>query len=114
MTKLYKTYSNAHRFNKFTAIESVTLDGVDGFMVASSLRPVREIAHDTAAWMASSKRHFVTAELPCGLFGSHWYDDINGAPKCPLVQTLFSTKEAAMAAHQAIVDRYRNDPKWQA
>lgn len=113
MSKLYKTYSNARRFtNSF--VDAVTLDGVQGFMPVYSLHPVREIAHDTAAWMKSSKRHFVTVELPDGLFGSRWYDDITFVPTRPIAQTLFSTEKAAMEAHRATVERYRNDPKWQA
>ena len=106
MSKLYKTYSNSR--------EAVTLDGVKGFMQIYSLRPVREIAHDTAAWMTSGKRHFVTVELPDGLFGSHWYDDITSVPTRPIAQTLFSTEQAAMEAHRATVEHYRNDPNWQA
>lgn len=113
MTKLYKKYSNACRFTNST-VEAVTLDGVQGFMPVYSLRPVQEIAHDTAAWMASSKRHFVTVTLPDGLFGNRWYDDITSVPARPIAQTLFSTEQAAMEAHRATVERYRNDQKWQA
>lgn len=113
MSKFYKTYANACRFTGST-VEAVTLDGIQGFMSRAALSPINEIAHDTAAWMTSSKRHFVTVELSNGLFGSHWYDDIIATPKHPITQTLFSTKEAATAAHQATVERYRSDPKWQA
>src|SRR5580698_4680729 len=110
MFKLYKNYSDACRFTNST-VEAVTLDAAQGFMVLSALRPVREIAHDTAAWMTSCKRHFVTAELPDGLFGSYWFDDITSVPARPIAQTLFSTEQASMDAHRVTVERYRADPK---
>lgn len=115
MTKLYKIYSNACRFTH-SLVEAVTLDNVKGFMPKYSLRPVREIKHDTATWADDFKRHFVTAELPEGLFGHYCFDTIGNAEPIqqPFAQTLFSTEKAALEAHRSTVERYRKDPLWQA
>jgi hypothetical protein len=111
MSKLYKTYRNARRFTN-TTVEAVTLDGVEGFMPFYSLRPVREIAHDIFS-DSVSKRHLVVAELPDGLFGSYWYDEVTSVPTSvptrPIAQTLFFTEQSAMQSHRSTVERYCND-----
>ena len=120
MAKLYKTYGTAHRFAQ-TAIESVTLDGIDGFMERQSVTGCAELAHDTASWKHGT-RHMVVIGLPSGLFGAHWYDESTGTAVGGLhgpahrrhSQTLFTTIKAALDAHAQIMASYRANPVWQA
>ena len=113
MAKLYKNYTTALR-NTQDRCEAVTLDNVEGFMARFELQPKEEIAHDTAAWMANAKRHLICYELKNGLFGSLWADEIYGALSLPLIQTLYTTRDAALAQHAALVQSYRKNPTWQA
>lgn len=59
------------------------------------------------------KRHLVVAELPDGLFGSYWYDEVTSVPTSvptrPIAQTLFFTEQSAMQSHRSTVERYCND-----
>jgi hypothetical protein len=98
MTKLYKRFANACRFTN-SQVKAVTLDGVKGFMPVHSLRPVREIEHDTIAWMPGCKRHFLTAKLPDGLLGfylfyDYLFDDVTSRKIRPREYNLFSTEQA--------------------
>jgi hypothetical protein len=98
MTKLYKRFANACRFTN-SQVKAVTLDGVKGFMPVHSLRPVREIEHDTIVWMPGCKRHFLTAKLPDGLLGfylfyDYLFDNVTSRKTRPREYNLFSTEQA--------------------
>jgi hypothetical protein len=106
MAKLYKTYRNASRN---ASADSVSMDGVDGFMRVTDLIVTEVIVTDSAAWSQFSKRTFSVVKTSSGLFGTTWSD--SGVEK--YCQTLYSSLEAAMAAHRETLSRYAADPKWQ-
>ena len=111
MSKLYKSYSNAVRFNH-GAIDAVTVEGVEGFMDRQYIAGSKELAHDTASYGLTT-RHLVVVALQSGLFGTYWFDKReDGRPFAWVVQTLFKTSEAAMTEHQRVVGQYRQNPKW--
>ncbi len=108
--KFYKNYSNAVKFNYHQPIEAVSLDGIVGYAVRSQLRIKKQIRHDQFSWMEGTVRHFIVVETIGGLFGTCWFDNTHDKGVSII---LFKREEDAINNHTSIVEKFKNDPKWQ-